>query len=185
MNTALQQPVHFILLYVVMPAWLLAGVADWACHRRTDIAHTSGIKESLLHLVMIGQGGLAVLAVMFLRVNAAVLLLLAVLLAAHALTLHWDLHSTTGKREIAPIEQTVHALLEALPMSAFALVVASHWSQSLAMFGAGDAQPDWRLMWKAEALPSGQIVAVLLGSFFLGTLPYLEELMRSWKARRT
>ena len=108
-----------------MPAWLLAGVAGWACDRQTDIAHTSGIKESLLHLVMTGQGGSALLAAMFLRVNAAVLSLLAVLLVAHALTLHWDLHSTTGKREIAPVEQTVHALLEALPMSAFALVVAS------------------------------------------------------------
>jgi hypothetical protein len=185
MNSELQQPVHFILLYVVMPAWLLAGVADWACHRRTDIAHTSGVKESLLHLLMIGQGGLAVLAVMFLRVNAAVLLLLAVLLAAHALTLHWDLHSTTGKREIAPVEQTVHALLEALPMSAFALIVAGHWAQALALFGAGDAPVDWQLRWKEEALPTGQVVALLLGSFFLGTLPYLEELQRSWRGRRT
>ena len=108
-----------------MPASLLAGVANWACDRRTDIAHTSGIKESLLHLVMIGQGGSAVLAVMFLRINAAVLSPLAVSLMAYAFTLHWDLHFTTGKREIAPVEQTVHALLEALPMSAFALVVAS------------------------------------------------------------
>ena len=156
-----------------MPAWLLAGVAGWACDRQTDIAHTSAIKESLLHLVMTGQGGSAVLSPP------------AVSLMAYAPTLHWDLHSTTGKREIVPVEQTVHALLEALGMSAFSLVLASQWPQSPAVFGAGEAPPDWRLVWKDEALPSGQIAAVLLGRFLHGSLPYLKELLRSWKTRRT
>ena len=38
------------LLWGVYPAWLLAGAGDYLCHRRTDIEHTSGAKESWLHL---------------------------------------------------------------------------------------------------------------------------------------
>jgi hypothetical protein len=49
--------------------WLLAGVADWACHRRTGLERTTGVKESLLHLLMIAQVGLGVLAVLFLEIN--------------------------------------------------------------------------------------------------------------------
>src|SRR5688572_5512543 len=38
------------LVWVLYPAWLLAGAADYLCHRRTDIAHTSGVIESVLHV---------------------------------------------------------------------------------------------------------------------------------------
>ena len=29
----------------VLPVWIVAGLADWWCHRRTDIEHTSGATE--------------------------------------------------------------------------------------------------------------------------------------------
>lgn len=45
--------------------WLMAGALDFHFHRRTDIAHTSGLSESVLHglqLALIGAGVLAWLA---------------------------------------------------------------------------------------------------------------------------
>ncbi|MDB5964569.1 MAG: diguanylate cyclase [Polaromonas sp.] len=183
MAADLQDPVRFMLLYAVMPAWLFAGLADWACHRRTGIAHTSGVKEAVLHVVMVLQGAVAVLAVMFLRVNAAVLLLLTVLLVSHALTTHWDLHYTAGKRTVGPVEQTVHAWLEALPLAAYVLVAAGAWPQMLAVFGVGDAAAQWGLHWRDDPLSPVQAITLLAASFVFGTLPFLEELYRSVRAR--
>jgi hypothetical protein len=181
----MQDAARFILLYLVMPAWLLAGVADWACHRRTGLEHTTGLKESLLHLLMIAEVGLGVLAVLFLEINSAVLLLLVALLAAHALTSHWDLHHASGKRFVGAFEQTMHAYLEALPLVAFALLAASYWPQFIAIFDTSASVPDWRWAWKSDPLPTSVIMVLLAASAFFGFAPYAEELYRSLKARRT
>ena len=179
----MQDAARFILVYLVIPAWLLAGVADWACHRRTGLEHTTGIKESLLHLLMVAQMGLGVLAALFLEMTSAVLLLLMALLAAHALTSHWDLHYASGRREVSAFEQSVHAYLEGLPLAAFALLAASHWPQVTAIFGASGSMPDWRWTWKADALPVPVIATLLAASAVFGFAPYAEELYRCLKAR--
>lgn len=181
----MQDSARFILLYLVMPAWLLAGLADWACHRRAGLEHTTGVKESLLHLLMIAEVGLGVLAVLFLEINSAVLLLLVALLAAHALTSHWDLHYASGRRRVGAFEQTMHAYLEALPLVAFALLAASYWPQFTAIFGASGSAPDWRWAWKADPLPAPVIAVLLAGSAVFGFTPYAEEFYRSLKARKT
>jgi UPF0716 family protein affecting phage T7 exclusion len=178
----MQEPARFILLYLVLPAWLLAGLADWACHRRSDLAHTTGPKESLLHMLMIMEVGLGVLAAVFLQITSAVLLLLLVLLAAHALTSHWDLHYASGRRHVGPFEQSVHAYLEGFPLAACVLLVASYWSQFTALFGAGT--PDWRWTSKADPLPTPLTLVLLAASALLGFAPYAEELLRSLKAQR-
>lgn len=181
----MQDAARFILLYLLMPAWLLAGMADWACHRHTGLERTTGVKESLLHLLMIAQVGLGVLAVLFLEINSAVLLLLVGLLAAHALTSHWDLHYASGKRFVGAFEQTMHAYLEALPLVAFALLAASYWPQFTAIFGAPGPSPDWRWALKSEPLPASVITALLAASAVFGFAPYAEEFYRSLKARKT
>jgi hypothetical protein len=178
----MQEPARFILLYLVMPAWLLAGLADWACHRRSDLSHTTGPKESLLHMLMIMEVGLGVLAAVFLQITSAVLLLLLGLLAAHALTSHWDLHYASGRRHVGPFEQSVHAYLEGFPLAACALLLAAHWPQFTALFGTGT--PDWRWTWKADPLAVPVILALLAASAVLGFVPYAEELYRSLKARK-
>lgn len=180
----MQEPIRFILLYIVMPGWLAAGLADWACHRRSDIAHTSGTKESLLHMLMIGQVGMGVLAALFLQINSAVLLLLLLLLLGHALTSHWDLHYTTGRRHVSAAEQSVHAYLEGFPLAAYALLMAGHWPQFAAIFGAGNATPDWTWALKEDPLSVRQTAVLLLASFCLGFAPFAEELYRSVRASR-
>jgi hypothetical protein len=36
-----------VLTYFVLPLWLVAGFADYLCHRASHIEQTSGAKESL------------------------------------------------------------------------------------------------------------------------------------------
>src|ERR671911_1644060 len=57
---------QLMLMYFVLPLWLAAGFADYLCHRASDIEHTSGAKESLLHLLLFAEMGVPVLAAIFL-----------------------------------------------------------------------------------------------------------------------
>ena len=69
----LNDPVVLILMYFILPLWLLAGFADWLCHRASHIETTSGAKESVFHLVMLAEMGLPLLAAIFLQVNAGII----------------------------------------------------------------------------------------------------------------
>src|SRR4051794_20746916 len=75
--------VRAYLLYFILPLWIAAGLSDYLLHRRTQIAHTSGTKESLLHLLQLTEAGLPVLMGLLLEINALVLLLMLFGLAAH------------------------------------------------------------------------------------------------------
>lgn len=51
-----------IVMACVYAVWLTAGALDFHFHRRTDLPHTSAMRESLLHglqLLLIGSGVLA------------------------------------------------------------------------------------------------------------------------------
>jgi hypothetical protein len=43
------------LMYFVLPLWLVAGFADYLCHRAANIEGTSGVKETLLHLLQFAE----------------------------------------------------------------------------------------------------------------------------------
>ena len=49
-----------ILMFVVVPVWIGAGLADYFCHRYSRLAFTSGPGESVLHLVQLGLVGIPV-----------------------------------------------------------------------------------------------------------------------------
>jgi threonine/homoserine/homoserine lactone efflux protein len=80
-----------LLMYFVLPLWVLAGLADYLCHRATDIEHTSGWRESLLHLVLLAEAGVPLLAALFLEINALVILLMIGGLVLHELTVWLEL----------------------------------------------------------------------------------------------
>ena len=58
----------------IMPAWLIASYADYLYHRAIGIERTSGVGESLLHLLQFADVGLPLLSALFLEVNTTVLL---------------------------------------------------------------------------------------------------------------
>ncbi len=78
----------------------------------------------------------------------------------------------------------MHSFLELIPLTGLTLIVARHWPQFLALFGAGGEPARFTLAWKGEPLPFAYVVAVLGAAALLGAL-YLEELARGLSAERT
>jgi hypothetical protein len=169
----LEQALWTLLGYFVLPLWLLAGAADWWCHRRTDIARTSGPRESALHLLLYLEIALPLLMLIWLQVTAATLTLFALAVGAHMLTSWWDTRFAQPRRFISPIEQQVHSWLEMLPLFALLMLAALHRDQFVS--------PDWS--WRARTLPSPWNWAVPV-ALVPGLLMVLEEWWRGFRARQ-
>jgi hypothetical protein len=172
-----------VLMYFVLPLWLVAGFADYLCHRASHIEQTSGAKESLLHFLQFGEMAVAVLAAMFLEINALVLLVMVFCFLAHEATALWDVRYASTLREVTPIEQHVHSFLEMLPLMGLTLIAVLHWPQALALVGLGDEAARFDLTLKQGQQPSITYVAIMLTLVLLfELLPYAEELVRGLRA---
>jgi len=168
---------------VVLPVWLLAGFADYVCHARTDLAHTSGVHESRLHLVETAEIGLPMLAFLFLEPTALVLALMALGVVAHAWSSWRDFVYADPRRRIGPGEQYIHAFLTVLPWVALALVLVLHRDAIDAVFDPAVAA-EWSLRWRDPPLDGGLLLAILGASALLTVLPGVIEFANAWRARR-
>ena len=168
-----------LVLYVVIPLWLVAGFADWACHRASHIETTSGRTESTLHLLMLAEMGLPLLAALYLEVNALILggLLLALLI--HAGTSYIDVRYTISKRFISPIEQHIHSVLDMSPAMVFLLLGSAHWEQLLALFGLGDAPRRLQLAWSTQSPGVVYTVGLFSAITVLALIPFVEKWLRA------
>jgi hypothetical protein len=173
-----------ILLYFVLPLWLLAGFADYLCHRASRIELTSGYRESLLHLLMLAEIAIPLLAAIFFEINALIIAMMIVGLVLHQLTALWDTSFASQKRRITPIEQHVHSFLELMPLTAALIVIILHWSQFLSLWGVGTETARFDLVFKRDPLPWTYVAAFLFASALLEALPFLEEFVRGWRARK-
>jgi len=158
-----------IVIACVYALWLAAGSLDFHFHRRTDLPHTSAMRESLLHgvqLLLIGSG---VLAWLLLENTLSLVALLAGLVIAHAVAGYLDTVSADGRRRISPAEQHVHSVLDAAPWVLLAWV---GWQ----------AHPRWSL----EVKPAAPDVwwLPLLPALGLVVLPWLWELRQCVRARQ-
>jgi hypothetical protein len=169
---------QFMLMYFVLPLWLLAGFADYLCHRASGIEHTSGAKESLLHLLLFAEMGVPVLAAIFLEINALIIAVMIVCFLLHEATSFWDVSYAAKLREITPVEQHVHSFLEMLPLMGLLLIVVLHWGQFLSLFGFGAEPASFTLALKQNPLPWPYVVAMLAAVALLELLPFVEELIR-------
>jgi hypothetical protein len=177
-----------VLMYFVLPLWLFAGFADYLCHRASHIATTSGPKESLIHLLMLGEISIAVIAAMSFEINAGIILLMFIVWATHEATALWDVTFAHHRREVTPIEQWVHSYLGVLPLLSVVLVVVLHWTQFLALFGLGSEAPRFEIVWKEPPLPWSYVLPIIAATISFEVLPYFEELyrgLRAWSRRRT
>lgn len=165
-----------LLLWGVLPLWLLAGFGDWMCHRAYRIEHDAGTRESLLHWLMLLEMGPALAAALLLDITAAVLVLLFVLCVAHELTTWWDLAYAASRRRIPPVEQWVHALQLSLPWAGLVSLALIHHDQVLALLGSG--VPDWSLRPKQQPLPVAYLWGVAAAGALLAALPFAEETLR-------
>jgi hypothetical protein len=165
-----------LLLYGLFPLWLLAGMADYVCHRRTSIEDTSGTRENALHVVQACQIGVALLAGLFLEINALVMAVIVLLVVAHTLTAYWDVAYTTPRRLISPFEQHVHSYLEIIPIAAAGIVAVLHWDAlTPASFG---------LRLRDPPLPAATVITVLGLIAVLQAIPLAEESLRVARRRR-
>lgn len=183
-NRSVTHPAALLLLYLILPLWILAGTADWMCHRREHIECNAGVKESVLHLLMFVEIAVPLLACLLLEINALVFALMLACLVLHEATSLWDVSYASSRRRIPPLEQHVHSFLELLPLAAGLLVAVLHWPQALALFGAGPEPARWNLAWKDPPMPTVYLVAVISCGALLAGLPFVEELWRGLRARQ-
>lgn len=172
-----------LLLYVLMPVWLLAGFADYCCHRVWHIENSAGIKESRLHLLLLAELGVGLLSALLFEINAAVLALLVAACVSHELTFWWDLAYAASRRRIPIPEQWVHGLQQAIPWVGLAALMALHPAQALALLGLGGAEPDWDFRLKAAPLPLPYLVGFAAAALLLVLLPFLAEYRRCRRQR--
>jgi hypothetical protein len=159
-----------LLMYVVLPLWIVAGLIDWWCHKHTRIELTSGYHESAFHLVMFIQTGLGALAAMLLQINLGLLALLAFLFLLHEGTTWLELRFVIERRQIKPFEQMIHSFMELLPLVAILLLA-----------GLYDGSGAWNLQLKTEPVLAMHLAIILLAVTFLNLVPLLEE---AWRCRR-
>jgi hypothetical protein len=180
----LHQLIVGALLYFALPVWLLAGIADYVCHRRTGIEATSGVGESTLHVVQAIEVGIPLLAGLFLEINSLVLAIMLAGVAMHTLTALWDGLYTHGRRYISPVEQHIHSHLEYIPVLAVLLVALLYWDSLRALFGFGTQPASFVLEPKYEPIPARYLLIVLVPVLFVQGALLLEEFARTWRYAR-
>ena len=163
-----------ILMYLVVPLWFAAGLADYACHRTALIERTSGAKELVLHLVQFGQAGAALLAVLLLVTNAGVVIFLLACFVAHQATSIWDVAYANATRRVGPTEQHVHTILEAALPITIGIAAVLDWPAARSGFAIALRQPPLPA-WYFAALAAAALVVVAA---------YGEELLRTLRSRR-
>jgi hypothetical protein len=175
MSADLRELLPEFMFWVLLPIWLIAGIADYLLHRRTAIERTSGTTESWLHVLQALEIGIALLAGLFLEITYLVLAILIMCVVAHTLTALWDGTYTDKRRYISPLEQHVHSHLEYIPLVAVAIVVLLHW---------GTAEPSWVLRPRQHPLPAAYTATVLISVFIVQGALLTHEAIRCWRTAR-
>ncbi|HEY4075566.1 MAG TPA: hypothetical protein VGM26_01415 [Rhizomicrobium sp.] len=166
-----------LLVYVVLPLWVIAGFLDYLCHRQSDIEHATGVRESLIHWLMLLEVALPLVLAVFFRINAMVLALMLVCLIAHEITGYMDLRLAMATRKVTIFEHQVHSVLEILPLTAILLVMVLHWPQTEALVGLGHEAADFSF--GPKQVPRwGEILPPVAAFVFLVLVPYAEEMWR-------
>jgi hypothetical protein len=164
------------LLCLLLPAWLLAGLADWLCHRREHIERTAGPRESALHIALYLLIAVPLASALFAEIKATMLAFMTFGVLAHMAVSLWDTSFAQPRRHISPIEQQVHSYLEMLPLFALALTFVLHWDAAVHRV--------WTVSLREPPLPVAWTVGVLL-ALAVGLALILEELARCLRATRS
>jgi len=172
------------LIYAAMPVWSVAGFLDWLWHQQTRIETTSGVKESIMHLLMMTEAGAPILAGMFLETNAGSLALMGAGWLLHEFTAGWDVKYTISRRKIPPREQHTHSYMQTIPFNIVVTLACLYPEQFLALFGIGPEKPDFKLRPRKPPVPLKDFAAVVACMGVVSGLPHIEELYRCYSAER-
>lgn len=170
-------PTELWLAYGGYLVWLTAGLADFVCHWRTDLPHTSGVAESATHLIQLALLGLAVVLGVAFEIGPSIALSMLALVIAHAIVGYVDTRIAFARRRVVrPVEQHIHSVLDMAPLIAFAWIVISTWPAA--------TSGSWQWEPRRPALPIGVWLAVLAPPALLSVGPALLEYRAAWAARR-
>jgi hypothetical protein len=172
------------MLIAILPIWAAAGISDYVWHKRTQIETTSGTEESVTHALMMIEMAPAILAGLFLEINAGTLALMMAASVVHEATVLWDVSYAIDKRVIPPGEQHTHSYLETIPWSLVMFAAFTHWEQLLALLGLGPEVPRLAFRLRSPPLSAPSAVSLLGAIGLLVGLPHAEELWRCWKAQK-
>ena len=157
------------LTYVLIPAWLVPGVLDWAFHRKTKIQCNAGAHESLTHILMALEAGAGIATGLFFELDTGVVAAMLGSAIVHEATAIWDVGYTKHRRHISQAEQHVHSFLEVLPFAGAAFAAFMHV--------AAPARPRFAFRLNRARLPFATVAAVAASALF-GVAPYVEEMIR-------
>ncbi len=185
MNDEVQQAGRRFLMYALLPAWMIAGFADYICHRRSDIEHTSGTHESLTHLLMLGSAGAGVAASLFCKVNETVLAIMTASAVTHEAIVLWDVGYAAQLRPPSATEQHIHSFLEVLPFTALAFQACLNPDDLAVLAGRGTRPPAWRLEPKSDPAAPLLGAGAMLAATLLLVVPHIEEFIRCYRVDHT
>ena len=164
------------LAYCAYLAWLAAGLGDFLCHWRTDLPHTSGVAESITHLLQLALLAIAVILGLAFEVGPISALLLLALVIAHAVVGYIDTAiAFRTRRMVKPVEQHLHSVLDMAPVVGFAWLLITTWPAAM------DAR--WALQSRQPMLPVAVWLAMLAPPVVLCVVPALLEFRAALAAR--
>ena len=174
-----------LILYVMLPLWGIAGFIDWACHRHTHIERTSGVKESIIHLIMGAQVGAPIIICLIFEVNILLLFLIFLVLITHEMVAHWDVHFTAPRREISIWEVHAHNYLATIPFYLTALILVRKWDVVLKLINFEWAG-QFALEFRGEPIGGTPYYLPYYLSFMIAicVIPYIEELWRCYRYQK-
>lgn len=171
-----------LILYGLLPLWGITGFIDWCCHRATNIEHTSGVRETLVHSLMGIQLGVPIVLSLLFEINVLILLICFAAFLAHEVVAHYDVHYSAPLRRISIWEMHVHNYMATIPLYLLMLIIVLNWetTQKLVSF-------DWagQFELKRIAAPHGGKAYLRNYLIFMAMLcifPYLEENVRCVRA---
>jgi hypothetical protein len=171
--------------YVLLPAWMVPGFADYLCHRASKIERTSGTHESLTHMLMISSTGVGIMAGLFFEIDETVLVIMTASAIAHEAIEVWDIGYATTLRPPSATEQHVHSFLEVLPFTGLAFQMCLNPDDLAVLFGRGSRPRRFRLEPKRHPMAPLYAAAVTALATFMLFLPYTEELLRCYSVDHT
>src|SRR5690625_31019 len=180
----------YLLLYLFLPLWGIAGAVDWVCHRATRIEETTGLKESLMHSMMGIQAGIPILMCLLFRVNVLVLLICLAAFVLHELVAHADVHYALPRRTISIWEMHAHSYLATLPLYMLSLIMIINWPVTVDLVTLNWAGPMRLVPMEYRHGGEGYLPFYLTFMTLLCVLRCLEENVRclrqeivAWRAR--
>ncbi|MGD0475430.1 MAG: hypothetical protein ABSB70_19755 [Candidatus Velthaea sp.] len=174
-----------VLLFGILPRWIVPGFLDYVLHRKSSIETTSGTHESLIHALQMTSIGIPTLLALLCEVNAAIIATSIGAALLHETLTFRDIAYAEPLRRPEPNEQHVHSFLEVLPVMALTTLLTLHPAQTAALFGRGTKPPVWRLRPKEPALRGRYLAAVAAAVTSFLVVPYAEELLRCYRTDRT